>query len=132
MPAALDIAIRVGVGVFAGLFVFAATVQFNDVDPWAWVVAYGAAALLCAVSAAGVRLPVWLPAGVAVVALAWSGYLAWVVFVVGDAQAMYPDETANPGLLDLEEAREMFGLLLVAVAASMAAVRARTAQPPTA
>ncbi|MGM0555509.1 MAG: transmembrane 220 family protein [Myxococcota bacterium] len=119
----VDISVRVALGVFAALFVFAAAVQLNDADPWTWVAAYGVAALLCGVVAAGVRVPVGVSVGVFAVALVWSGYLAWLVFVAGDARAMYPDETANPGLLDLEEAREMFGLLLVAVAAGLAAVR---------
>lgn len=129
MPDALPKVIRVALAVFAALFVFAAAVQFNDVDPWAWVAVYGVAALLCGVSAAGVRLPVWVLAAVVVVAVAWSSWLAWVVFVAGDAQAMYPEQTSNPGLLDLEEAREMFGLLLVAVAASLAGIRAYRSPP---
>jgi hypothetical protein len=124
----IDVVLRVALGVFAALFVFAAAVQLNDADPWTWVAAYGVAALICGVAAAGVRVPVGVSVSVALSALAWSGYLAWVVFVAGNAQAMYPEETANPGLLDLEEAREMFGLLLVAVAAGLAAVRERVTQ----
>lgn len=126
MSGKMDIASRVVLGVFAALFVFAAAVQFNDVDPWTWVVAYGVAALLCAMSAADVQLPVSIPVGIGAIALAWSAYLAWIVFVTGDAQAMYPAETKDPALLDLEEAREMFGLVLIAAATAIAAYRERS------
>jgi hypothetical protein len=124
-PAKTDVVLRIALGLFAGLFVFAGAVQLNDVDPWLWVAVYGAAALLCAASAAGVDMHPAAPlAGLALASIG-AVYLAWVVFVSQETQAMFPDETTNPGLLDLEEAREMFGLVLVAAAAALAALRER-------
>ena len=55
-------------------FILSAAVQFNDPDPLSWILMYGTAAFACILFAAG-RLPLWLPALIGSVALAWIIYL---------------------------------------------------------
>ena len=96
----------------AALFLFAAAVQYNDPDPLRWMAIYGLAALACALSLLR-RLRRLVPVLVGLGAGAWAGALAPGVIgrvSVGELFQSY-------GMMSetVEEAREMGGLLIVAV-----------------
>lgn len=96
----------------AALFLFAAAVQYNDPDPLRWMAIYGLAALACVLSLWR-RLPRLVPVVVGLGTVAWAGTLAPGVVgrvSVGELFQSY-------GMLSetVEEAREMGGLLIVAV-----------------
>ena len=99
-------------GVLLILFLFAAAVQYNDPDPIRWMAIYGLAALACALALAG-----WLarlaPVLIGLAALAWAATIAPGVVgrvSVGELVQSYA-MMSEP----VEEAREMGGLLIVAV-----------------
>ena len=96
----------------AGLFLFAAAVQYNDPDPLRWMAIYGLAALACVLSLAR-RLPRLVPALVGVGALAWAGTLA--PGVIGRVSVEELFQSYSMLSETVEEAREMGGLLIVAV-----------------
>lgn len=102
----------------AALLLLAALVQFNDPDPWAWVLLYGLAAVLLARAALG-RPARWASLGLAFVAIAWAAWLApSVIGKVGPAELFTTDEMTGDAV---ERGREMAGLLLVAGALLAAA-----------
>lgn len=93
------------------LFVFAATLQFNDPDPLRWAAIYFAAAAPC-------WLALWrplhwpFPAVVGAIALAWSAaYAARGAWSVPFGEMFAEWEMKNQQVV---ETREMFGLLIVA------------------
>jgi hypothetical protein len=97
----------------AFLFFYAASLQFNDTDATAWIVMYVTAAVPCVLVALGHprrRLAV----GVGALAALWAGvYLvrgAWRV----PPSAMFAEWTMSND--SVREARELYGLLLIAVA----------------
>jgi hypothetical protein len=93
-------------------FVASVVVQFNDPDPWRWVLVYGAAAVACLVAFRPGSGPA-LPAIVGLAAIAWAAWLA-------------PAALGHVGFGELFEAFEMkdtrvevgreFGGLLIIVA----------------
>lgn len=92
------------------LYLFCLAVQYNDPDPWRWAGLYGLAALSCWLAAKG-RLPRTIPLVLALGSLGWAGMLA--ARVSGGLPAwelLAAFEMAN---LEVEEIREMVGLLLV-------------------
>lgn len=98
--------------VMLSAFVFSVVVQLNDPDPIAWVLIYGAAAVasLLAMLGRGHWAP---PAVVAVLAGAWAASIApRVVGEVpfGDMFGAFEMESVA-----IEESREMYGLLIIAV-----------------
>lgn len=98
-------------GVFAALFVVGAAVQVNDPDPLPWMAVYGLAAAACV--AAGLRRGHRaLPALVALGAVAWAATLA--PRVVGRVEFLSMFGAFEMESVAIEEAREMYGLLLVA------------------
>ena len=101
---------KFGVGTVGTLLVFAAVVQYNDPDPYAWLVLYLAAA---GVSFAALWFPdLWkLPAVVAVGALVWAATLVPTV-----TQTSFPDLFQSWEMMsrEMEEGREFWGLLSVA------------------
>lgn len=117
-----DTAIRVLFALLALLFSWAALLQLNDPDPFLWVGLYGLAAALCGAAVAAVRLPVWIGSVLAAITLGWAGWEAWIVWGPAEATPMFHPESGQPGrsapdgLMALEEAREMFGLLFIAAA----------------
>ena len=114
-------AARLGVGAMGALFVFAAAVQYNDPDPFAWAALYLAAA---GVSFAALWLPdAWnMPATVAVVATVWAATLAPAA-----TRASFPDLFQSWEMMssEMEEGRELVGLLLVAAWTAYLAHRGR-------
>lgn len=101
---------RFGLALMAAVYVLSAAVQYNDPDPFAWVVIYLAAAGVS--MAALAAIPVWrVAASVAVAALVWATTLLPAV-----ARASLPAlfESWEMMSADVEEGREVGGLLLVA------------------
>jgi hypothetical protein len=93
------------------LFVFAAVVQVNDPDPLVWIGIYTAAAVVCGLELRR-RTPAWAPLALSLLALAWAGSL-----YVGARDVPVASLFAEWEMRDLriEEAREMYGLAIVAV-----------------
>jgi hypothetical protein len=104
------------------MFAFSVVVQVNDPDPWAWMAIYALAGAACALSLAN-RLRWWLPAMVGAIALAWSASIApRVLWKVRFLDMFGAFEMKNVGI---EESREMYGLLLIAIWMAILAFRAR-------
>ena len=93
-------------------FLLAAVLQYNDPDPVQWMAIYGAAALACVLALVR-RLWRWYPVGVALAAALWAALL--LPAVIGHVAPR--DLFGNAGMLAprVEEAREMVGLVIVAV-----------------
>jgi hypothetical protein len=96
----------------ATLFLFAAAVQYNDPDPLRWMAIYGLAALACVLSLAR-RLLRLVPVLVGLGAVAWAGTLAPGVIGRVSVEELFQSYSMLSGTV--EEAREMGGLLIVAV-----------------
>ena len=101
---------KLGIGTMGMLLVFAAVVQYNDPDPYAWLVLYLTAA---GVSFAALWFPdLWkIPAVVAVGAFVWAATLVPTV-----TQTSFPDLFQSWEMMsrEMEEGREFLGLLSVA------------------
>lgn len=108
------------------MFAFSAAVQVNDPDPLGWIGIYLAAALVCAAEIRR-RTPLWGPVAVALVALGWGASL-WTRARDVPLSALFAEwEMRN---LQVEQAREMYGLAIVALwmlAVAGAALRRRWA-----
>lgn len=109
-------------GIFLAMFVIAVAVQFNDPDPIRWITIYGLAAIGCSLSLAG-RGGRRFPGAVAAIAFAWAATIAPRVIGRVPFEAMFGAwEMKNSGV---EESREMYGLLLVAIWMMVLALRAK-------
>jgi len=108
------------------MFLFSAAVQLNDPDPLVWMGMYGAAAVVCGLEIRR-RAPLWAPVTVAVIALVWAGSLYYRANEVPVSSLFAQWEMRD---LRIEEAREMYGLAIVAVwmivIVGVKRVRART------
>lgn len=93
-------------------FAFSVIVQFNDPDSLIWISIYGVAAAACALELSG-RGGVGLPGATAVFAFAWAMQLAERAFGEVPFSAMFGDWEMQD--VRIEEAREMYGLAIVAV-----------------
>ena len=102
--------------VFNSLFLLAymasVLVQYNDPGPWAWIAIYLAAAGMC-IAWFRKRLPRWYPTLLLFVSLVWMGSL--LPSVVGKVSPAELFESLSMKTRSVEEAREIGGLLLVAV-----------------
>jgi hypothetical protein len=94
------------------LFLFAVVVQYNDPDPVSWMAIYGAAAVACILWLRR-RMPRWLPAVTGIVALIWA--VIWSRSVLGQVAFRDLFREAGMATLEIEEGRELLGLLLVAI-----------------
>lgn len=94
------------------LFAGSALLQLNDPDPVAWVAVYAAAAVICAVELRGPVRPLY-PALLSLTALAWAATIAPRVLGKVPFGAMFAEFEMRD--LGVEESREMYGLLIVAV-----------------
>jgi hypothetical protein len=106
---------RIAAGVFALLAVAAAVVQLNDPDPAGWFAVYFSAALVAGAAAAN-RLSPWPPLALAALSAVWAATIA--PRIVGTPG--FPSfglSAQSHGMLEphVEETREMFGLLIVAL-----------------
>lgn len=93
------------------LFAFSAILQFNDPDAPVWIAIYAAAAVT-----SGLELrrstPVWLPGMLALFAIVWALSLAPRAHDVPFGALFAEWEMKD---VHVEEAREMYGLTIVAV-----------------
>ena len=102
--------------VFAVLFLTSAVLQYNDPDPLIWILIYGVAATL---SILYVVRKVNVKILLGVVFIAFLGFLY-----------MYPDkfegfEIGKGDIKNVEEAREAFGLLIIAIVFGILALGSR-------
>jgi hypothetical protein len=94
------------------MFAFSVVVQMNDPDPVLWMAMY-AAATAVAVLEVRRKAPWWAACGVGIIALIWAGTIAPRVLGVVPFASMFEEfEMKN---LAVEESREMYGLLIVAI-----------------
>lgn len=110
-----------GANIFmAAVFIVAAGVQYNDPDPIRWMIMYGLAAVSCLLAVKG-KLPWFVPAVIGTVALIWAATLAPGVMQAPSLEGMFGSmQMKTPAV---EEAREMFGLLIVVLWMAVLAVR---------
>lgn len=105
----------------AVLFFAAATIQYNDPDPIGWTLIYGLAGLVALVHDRLPRGRKAAPLLLCAVALVWA---AWIAFHInGDVTAPELFRRMDPNRPQIEEARELIGLLIVACWTATLAVR---------
>jgi hypothetical protein len=103
---------KIANGVMLLAFVFSVAVQYNDPDGWVWMVLYGLAAVVCGLALAQRRYRV-LAGALLAASLLWAATLApRVLGNVRFTEMFGAFEMKNIGV---EESREMYGLLIVAV-----------------
>ena len=86
-------------GAMALLFISWAAFQYNDPDPFLWILVYGLAALASVLFLIK-RLPLAFPLIYCAVTVVWAIYLS-------------PRITYEPPLIAIEEWREMMGLIVI-------------------
>ena len=123
MSAATKSAVWTAANVILGLmFAFSVAVQFNDPDPIRWMAIYGAATYVCLLETRR-RTSVLLAATVGMVAVVWAATIApRVLGHVRFLDMFAAFEMKNAGV---EESREMYGLVLVALWMAAVALVAR-------
>lgn len=110
---------RIADGIFLLLFAFSVVVQVNDPDPFRWIAIYSVAALACMMAE---HLHWTVFALIGIVALAWAATFA--PDIIGRVPFLSMFEEFEMKSKDVEESREMYGLLLVAFWMSMLSYRA--------
>jgi transmembrane protein TMEM220 len=115
--------LRISHGLMAGLFIFAAALQYNDLDLVRWVAIYLAAATVCIFGAADRPKP-QLAAGVALIAVLWS----LVYFAHGAWRIPLPALFSQWEMKDqsIVAGRELNGLLIIFVWMAIAWATGRT------
>jgi hypothetical protein len=108
----LDVIFRAASGAMALLFVFAAAVNLNDPDPARWVALYLAASGIALHAALRPRVSPMPAILVGLVALVWAIAVGSDVQQLGTFGRMF--ESWEMQNLQVEEARETSGLLIVA------------------
>lgn len=93
-------------------FVFSVAVQYNDPDGIVWMVLYGLAAIVCGLALAR-RQYRFFAAAVLVASLLWAASLA--PRVLGHVPFLDMFGAFEMKNIGIEESREMYGLLIVAV-----------------
>ena len=109
-------------GILMGLvFLFGAAVQYNDPDPWRWGLVYLAAAAVSFVALAR-PLPWPLPAAMALAAFVWALTLLGRIDI-----AVWRELFGEFGMasLEIEEAREALGLIIIGAWMTVLAVAER-------
>jgi plastocyanin len=110
--------------VLALVFVLAAAFQYNDPDPVPWMAIYAAAAAVSAwATLAPATFRAWLAGWVGAIALVWAGWLlpqAWGK--VRFAELFQSVQMKTP---EVEVAREVCGLLIVAAGMGLAILATR-------
>ncbi|HKQ73036.1 MAG TPA: transmembrane 220 family protein [Blastocatellia bacterium] len=96
--------------VMTACFLFSAIVQYNDPDPFVWILIYGLAGLACVLAMMG-RLNWIFPAAVGITALAWA--MALASNVIGKVAIGELFEAFEMKDERVEVAREFGGLLIV-------------------
>ncbi len=102
--------------VFGALFLVSAVVQYNDPDPWVWILIYSIAALVSFGFATG-RIHYLVPLSFGVIAL--------LGFVYVFPEKFEGFEIGTGDIKNIEEGREAFGLLIISVIMFVYALRTR-------
>lgn len=105
---------------FLLVYLLSAAVQYNDPDALLWIAIYLAAAGMCIVQLSS-RQARWLPPSLLVISLVWIGML--LPSIIGEVSLGEIVESISMKTREVEEAREIGGLLLVVI---WAAVLTRT------
>jgi len=105
---------------FLVAFVLSAMVQYNDPDPLAWIVIYLCAAAMC-VLLIRKQYFTWLPPMLLLASLSWV--LVLLPSIVGQVSVAEVVESITMKTREVEEAREVGGLLLVSLWASIVMIR---------
>jgi hypothetical protein len=111
---------RIVFGCLAALFVFAASLQYNDPDPARWMAIYLAAALTCGLAAARHPAGMRLSFIVGPIALFWA--LTYIPAVLRHRQVLSMFDEWTMRNEEVLQSREMFGLILVTLAMLMVLV----------
>jgi hypothetical protein len=106
----MKLALRILQAVMAGLFIFAAALQYNDVDIWRWVAIYLAAATVALFAVFNKPKP-RLAAAVAIISVLWAA----VYFYHGAYKVPLPALWSEWEMKDqtIVAGREMDGLFIV-------------------
>ncbi len=104
------LALRIAQAIMAALFIFAAALQYNDVDIWRWVAIYLAAAVVALFAAFNKPKP-RLAAAIAIVSILWAA----VYFYHGAYKVPLPALWSEWEMKDqtIVAGREMDGLFIV-------------------
>lgn len=104
--------------IFCVLFILFAAVQYNDPDPWKWIILYLYAAVLCGLAARNKFYPVAYLIGIVVYGayaiykiFDQNGLIDWII----QHQAENIAETMKAEKPWIEESREFFGLVILIV-----------------
>lgn len=109
--------------IFLVIYVLSAAVQYNDPDALLWAIMYLAAAGMC-IAQFWKRPPRWLPRTLLAISVAWI--VALLPSIVGQVSLEEIFESISMKTKAVEEAREIGGLLLVGLWASVLSYRQRT------
>lgn len=108
----MNVLLKIVAALLAVLFGLAAALQYNDPDPLRWVAIYAAAAAACLLSLREAA-PRWLRWGIGLVALGWAATLLPSVLRGSQFAGLFSSvRMMSP---EVEEARELGGLLLTAL-----------------
>lgn len=111
---------RIFFGIWCLLFILFAVVQYNDPDPLLWMGIYGGAAILSGMAAMG-RFP--MPLLMAGAVLCFIGFIYYYPDSVSEwIQQEWQQQDLTMKTQNMEEARESFGFLTVAIVMSGAAL----------
>jgi len=94
------------------LFFLFAIVQFNDPDPWAWILIYGLISGISIISSFGKYLK-WSAYTVLIVSLIWMIFLfpgLWQWITQEPFDALFG--SMDPSRMHIEESREFLGLFM--------------------
>lgn len=111
-----SVAFSVSNPIFLVLFLLSALVQYNDPDPVQWTAIYLSAAVMCVLSLVH-HQRVWLPPSLLFISLGWAALL--LPSVVGQVSLGGIVDSLTMKTRAVEEAREIGGLLLVALWAAI-------------
>ena len=107
---------------FMAAFTLSAVVQYNDPDALVWIVIYLAAAVMCITHFHSARLK-WLPPLLMAISFVWIGTL--MTSIVGKVSLTDIFASITMKTREVEEAREIGGLLLVLVWSGFLSYRQR-------
>jgi hypothetical protein len=114
-------AFRIVNALMALVFLMAVVVQYNDVDPLRWMAIYGAAFAVSAIVWRSGRVHPAAPVLVGAVALVWG--LGIMLGGPGGTNYLHMFDAWEMQSVNVEEAREATGLLIVASWMAVLAVR---------
>jgi len=108
---------------FLFCFALSAIVQYNDPDALIWIAMYLSGAGMCVIQALG-RQQRWLPPLLLTISLSW---IAWLLpSIVGQVPFAEIIESISMKTRAVEEAREIGGLLIVAIWAAAITIKQRS------